>query len=185
MDTKSLIKECIANSRAAQKHLYNTYADQMLGVCYRYTKSLADAEDVLQDGFIKVFANLNQFKNNGDLAAWIRRIMVHCSIDYLKKHGRYRNELDLENVAMHPVVAENATINMATKDLIDMIRELPAGYQTVFNLVAIEGYNHTECGQLLGISEQTSRSQYSRARAQLIKKINNISSSIITKTYAK
>ena len=185
MDTKALIKECLKNSRAAQKHLYNTYADTMLGVCYRYTKSLADAEDVLQEGFIKVFTNLNQYKQQGELGAWMRRIMVHCSIDYLKKHSRYRNELAFEQLPMHPVSDENPAIAIDTKNLVELIRELPAGYQAVFNLVAIEGYNHMETGQLLGISEQTSRSQYSRARATLIKKLNNISSSSIPKSYAR
>jgi len=185
MDTKALIHECLKNNRAAQKHLYNTYADVMLGVCYRYTKSLADAEDVLQEGFIKVFTNLQQFKQQGDLGAWIRRIMVHCSIDYLKKHSRYRNEMDYEQLPLHPVSDENPAINIDTKELIEMIRELPTGYQAVFNLVAIEGYNHIETGQLLGISEQTSRSQYSRARATLVKQLNNISSSSIPKSYAR
>ncbi|MES2774451.1 MAG: RNA polymerase sigma factor [Bacteroidota bacterium] len=185
MDSKALIKECLQNSRAAQKHLYNEYADVMLGVCYRYTKSLADAEDVLQEGFIKVFTNLHQYKQQGDLGAWIRRIMVHCSIDYLKKHSRYRNELTFEQLPLHPVSDENPAVTVDTKDLVELIRELPAGYQTVFNLVAIEGYNHIETGQILGISEQTSRSQYSRARSALVKQLHNISSSSIPKSYAR
>jgi len=185
MDTKALINECLKNNRAAQKHLYNEYADVMLGVCYRYTKSLADAEDVLQEGFIKVFTNLHQYKNMGEAGAWIRRIMVHCSIDYLKKHSRYRNELSFEQLPLHPVSDENPAILLDTKDLVELIRELPAGYQAVFNLIAIEGYNHLEVGQLLGISEQTSRSQYSRARGTLIKQLNNISSSSIPKSYAR
>jgi RNA polymerase sigma factor (sigma-70 family) len=185
MDSKTLIHECLKNNRAAQKHLYNEYADVMLGVCYRYTKSLADAEDVLQEGFIKVFTNLQQYKQQGELGAWIRRIMVHSSIDYLKKHSRYRNEMAYEQLPMHPVSDENPAILLDTKDLVELIRELPAGYQTVFNLVGIEGFNHIETGELLGISEQTSRSQYSRARATLVKKLNNISSSSIPKSYAR
>ncbi|MEO7309863.1 MAG: RNA polymerase sigma factor [Chitinophagaceae bacterium] len=185
MDSKTLISACLKNNRAAQKHLYNTYADVMLGVCYRYTKSLADAEDVLQEGFIKVFSSLQQYKHQGELAGWVRRIMVNSAIDYIKKHSRYRNELAFEQLPMHPVSDENPDISLDTKDLVELIRELPAGYQAVFNLVAIEGFNHIETGQLLGISEQTSRSQYSRARTTLIKQLNNISSSSITKSYAR
>lgn len=185
MDTQTLIKDCLNNSRAAQKHLYNTYASTMLGICYRYTKSLEDAEDVLQEGFIKVFTNLHQYKQQGEPGAWIRRIMVNTSIDYLQKHSRYRKELQFEQVPMHPVSNENPTITLETKDLVELIRELPAGYQAVFNLVAIEGYTHPEVGALLGISEQTSRSQYSRARSALVKLLNQYSSSTIPKTYAK
>lgn len=178
MDSKTLIKECSKNNRGAQKHLYNTYADVMMAVCYRYTKSLADAEDVLQEGFIKVFSNLHQFKQDGELGAWIRKIMVNASLDYLKKHSRYRKDLNFEQLPMHPIATEDPVILMDTKNLVELIRELPTGYQTVFNLVGIEGYNHIEAAQMLGISEQTSRSQYSRARSTLMKLLNKFSSSI-------
>jgi RNA polymerase sigma-70 factor (ECF subfamily) len=171
MDTQTLIKQCLKNDRTAQKRLYDAYAGMMLGVCYRYTKSLADAEDVLQEGFIKVFFHLKQYDSAGSPDAWIRRIMVNTAIDYLRRHSRYRAELQLDQVALHPVSNEQPDFTLDTKDLVELIRELPAGYQAVFNLVAIEGYNHIETGQLLGISEQTSRSQYSRARTALIKKI--------------
>ena len=112
MDTKTLIKECSKNNRGAQKHLYNTYADVMMGVCYRYSKSVADAEDILQEGFVKVFSNLHQFKQEGELEAWIRRIMVHASLDYLQKHNRYRKDLNFDQLPMHPIAAEDPAILM-------------------------------------------------------------------------
>lgn len=174
MDSNTLIHQCLKNNRIAQKQLYEQYANAMLGVCYRYTKSLADAEDVLQEGFIKVFHNLQHYRRQGALEAWIRRIMVNTAIDYLQRHSRYRNELNLDQIMLHPVSNEQPELLIDTKDLVEIIRELPAGYQAVFNLVAIEGYNHIEAGNLLGISEQTSRSQYSRARATLIKKLQSV-----------
>ena len=106
MDSNTLIQQCLKNNRTAQKSLYDQYAGAMLGVCYRYTKSLADAEDVLQEGFIKVFHSLQQYRKLGSLEAWIRRIMVNTAIDYLQRHSRYRNELNLDQIAMHPVSSE-------------------------------------------------------------------------------
>lgn len=185
MDNPTLIHQCLKNNRAAQKQLYDQYADAMLGVCYRYTKSLADAEDVLQEGFIKVFTSLNLYRRQGVLDAWIRRIMVNTAIDYLQRHSRYRNELQLDQVALHPVSNDKPELLIDTKDLVEIIRELPAGYQAVFNLVAIEGYNHIEAGKLLGISEQTSRSQYSRARSTLIKKLQSVNEQQNLKRYAR
>lgn len=171
MDHSQLIKDCIRGRAPAQLELYNQFAAQMLGVCYRYTKNLDDAEDVLQEGFMKVYTNLHQFKNQGDLGAWIRRIMVNTALTYLKIHTRYRNQMDFEHMPLHPVIEEQASMNLHTAALIEIIRKLPSGYQTIFNLVAIEGYNHIEVATLLNINENTSRSQYSRARALLIREI--------------
>ncbi|HSK13432.1 MAG TPA: RNA polymerase sigma factor [Phnomibacter sp.] len=169
MDEKTLIRLCRKNDRTAQHALYRQYASEMLGVCYRYTKSLDDAEDVLQEGFIKVFDQLDRFRGDGALGGWIRRIMVTTAISYLRRHNRYRNQMDLEDQPLYVVVDEMATNNLRTQELMELIRKLPAGYQAVFNLVGIEGYDHTEAANMLGISVQTSRSQYSRARAQLMK----------------
>lgn len=168
MDSKQLIKDCIKGKQKAQRELYTIHAAYMLGVCYRYTKSLEDAEDILQEGFIKVFTRLHQFKHEGDIAAWIRRIMVNTTINYLNKHNRYKKEMQLDEITLHPVSSDNPEINIDTKQLVELIRELPTGYQTVFNLVAIEGYDHIEAAQLLNMNINTVRSQYSRARGTLI-----------------
>lgn len=140
----------------------------MLGVCYRYTKSIEDAEDVLQEGFVRVFRNLQSFKGEGELGAWIRRIMVNTALSFLKKHEVYRNELAIKEEYLHPVSDNNPEIHLNSKDLMHLVRQLPAGYQAIFNLYAVEGYNHVEIGKMLGISEGTSRSQYMRARNLLI-----------------
>jgi len=178
MQEKELIRECLNGNRNAQHLLYTRYAEVMLGTCYRYTKSLADAEDILQEGFIKVFTKLHQFKSNGELGAWIRRIMVNTAITYINKHSRYKREMQVSDIAVHPVSDDNPDIHVDTKELVELIRELPVSYQTVFNLVGVEGFSHVEVSKLLNINENTLRSQYNRARTMLInrlKKINNAS----------
>ncbi|HKP32982.1 MAG TPA: RNA polymerase sigma factor [Chitinophagaceae bacterium] len=182
---QQLVKDCLNGKREAQRKLYTAYADYMLAVCYRYTKSMADAEDVLQEGFIKVFNNLKQYKNDGELGAWIRRIMVNTAINYLKKKSRYNADLSFSDVTLHPVTDEDPAVLMGAKELAELIRQLPTGYQTIFNLHAVEGYTHVEIGQLLGIREGTSRSQYARARGLLINWIKKNSMVIKDQVYAQ
>lgn len=167
-ETRILIEGCLRGEEAAQKQLYDTYARPMLGVCYRFTKSMEDAEDVLQEGFIRVFRNLGQYKGEGELGAWIRRIMVNAALNFLKKHQAYRDELVIQEEYMHPVSDANPDVSLHAKELVQLVRQLPPGYQTIFNLHAVEGYTHVEIGRMLGISEGTSRSQYMRARNLLI-----------------
>jgi len=182
---RELVKECLKNNRASQKQLYNSYAAVMLGVCYRYTKSMADAEDVLQEGFIRVYKNLYQYKCEGELGAWIRRIMVRTALNYLKRNTKYQHDLAFEKIEMHPVTEDNPEIKLDTKELASLIQQLPTGYQTIFNLYAVEGYSHVEIGELLGISDGTSRSQYARARALMITWIKKYYSDNKMQFYAK
>lgn len=168
MDHYGLVKECLKATPAAQKQLYDLFAGPMLAVCYRYTKSMADAEDILQEGFVKVFLNLHQFKFEGELGGWIRRIMVTTAINFLKKSSRYRTELVFADDSLHAVRNDHPEVRLGAKELADLIRQLPPGYQTIFNLHAVEGFTHVEIGKILGIQESTSRSQYARARALLI-----------------
>ncbi len=134
IDPFKLVKDCLKGNREAQRQLYDNFAGEMLAVCYRYTKSGADAEDVLQDGFVKVFTHLHQFKADGELGAWIRRIMVNTAINYLKKSSRYQAELSFSDLTMHPVYFDNPEIRMQAKELADLIRQLPPGFQTIFIL---------------------------------------------------
>jgi RNA polymerase sigma factor (sigma-70 family) len=162
-----LVKDCLKQKLTAQKELYHLFAPAMLGVCYRYTKSIPDAEDVLQEGFVKVFTQLHQYKQEGELGAWIRRIMVNTAINYLKKHRRYQADLSFLEGGLHPVDMPEVELTLSIKEITELIRQLPPGYQTIFNLHGIEGYTHVEIGKMLGINEGTSRSQYSRARGLL------------------
>jgi RNA polymerase sigma factor (sigma-70 family) len=185
MGDHELVVACLKGERTAQKQLYDQYSDKMLGVCYRYTKSMTDAEDVLQDGFIKVFKNLHQFKFEGDLGAWIRRIMVNTAINFLKSNSKYQAELSFSDTNLHPVSKEDPEVMINTKDLAELIRQLPPGYQAIFNMHAVEGFSHVEIGKILGINEGTSRSQYARARALLITWIKKLSGDSKTETYAR
>lgn len=173
MNTQQLVKECLRGKPEAQRQLYELFAESMLGLCYRYTKSLKDAEDVLQDGFVKVYTGLHQYKSDGPLGAWVRRIMVNTALNFLKKNRKYRDEMYFSEQPLHPVADDNPAIDMDTKELASLIRQLPQGYQTIFNLYAVEGYTHVEIGEMLGISDGTSRSQYARARSLLISWIEN------------
>ena len=168
MDERQLVKDCLKGKPEAQRRLYEFFSQEMLGVCYRYTKSLKDAEDVLQDGFVKVFFSMKQFKSEGPLGAWIRRIMLNTALNYLKKNRKYRDQMYFDEQPLHLVADDNPIVNLETKELADLIRQLPPGYQAIFNLHAIEGFTHVEIGQMLGISDSTSRSQYARARTLLI-----------------
>src|SRR5579883_3413043 len=125
MQEKELIRECLSGSRLAQHTLYTKYAETMMGVCYRYTKSVADAEDILQEGFIKVFTKLHQYKSIGGLGAWIRRIMVNTAITYINKHNRYKREMRVDDIPVHPVSDENPDVHVETRQLVDLVRSLP------------------------------------------------------------
>ena len=168
MNPQQLVSGCLNGNAHAQRELYNQFAPLMMGVCYRYTKSVADAEDVLQEGFVKVFKNLHQYRGEGELGAWIRRVMVYTAINYLKQHIRYNTTMHFDATDLHVVSDDDPQLALEGKALADLIRQLPAGYQTIFNLYAVEGYSHAEIGKIMGIKEVTSRSQYARARALLI-----------------
>ena len=168
MDYNKLVRDCLKAKPAAQRQLYEHFAETMLGVCYRYTKSLKDAEDVLQEGFVKVFFSLTQYRKEGELGAWIRRIMVNTALNFLKRNQNYRDQMYFPPEHLHPVTDTDPIIELEAKELTELIRQLPPGYQTIFNLHAIEGYSHVEIGELLGITDGTSRSQYARARNLMI-----------------
>lgn len=166
---EKLVKDCLKGKPEAQRKLYELYAPAMLGVCFRYTKNRADAENILQDAFVKVFNRLHQYRREGDLGAWIRKIMVNTSLTFLKTSSRYSHEMIFEETHLHPVSNDDPAVELEAKELAKLIRQLPTGYQTVFNLHAVEGYTHVEIAGMLGISDGTSRSQYARARALLIR----------------
>lgn len=167
MTEELLIQGCLRNEASAQQDLYYRYSPKMLSVCYRYAKSREDAEDMLQEGFIKVFTQIHQFQNRGALEGWIRRIIVHTCINNLKKNKKFSDSVDIIHAASVPVREENIPSILQAKQVVECIRLLPMGYRTVLNLYAIEGYSHKEIAEILDIEESTSRSQYTRAKAML------------------
>lgn len=147
--------------------LFDKFASKMMSVCMRYANDTMEAEDVLQEGFVKVFSKLPDFKMEGSLEGWIRRIMVNSSLDAIRKGKRHLGDTKLEDVEYKVTNLETATDQLMADDLMKLVQALPDGYKVVFNLFAIEGYSHKEIADLLGVTENTSKSQYSRARAYL------------------
>jgi RNA polymerase sigma factor (sigma-70 family) len=167
MTEEAIIFGCLQNDAAAQRELYNRYSPKMLSVCYRFGQSREDAEDMLQEGFIKVFTQIHTFQNKGAFEGWIRRIIVHTCINFLKKYKKFNDSVDLAYASYVAVKEETVPSIMQAKQVIESIRLLPVGYKTVLNLYAIEGYSHKEIAQMLDIEESTSRSQYTRAKSML------------------
>jgi len=167
MTENSIIAGCLSNDASAQRELYNHYSPKMLTVCYRFAHNREDAEDMLQEAFIKVFTQIHTFKNMGSFEGWIRRIIVHTSINFLKKHKKFSESVDIAYAGYAIAKDESVPGIMQAKQVVECIRLLPVGYKTVLNLYAIEGYSHKEIGQMLDIEESTSRSQYTRAKAML------------------
>jgi RNA polymerase sigma factor (sigma-70 family) len=155
------------NNASSQEELYNHFSPRMLGVCYRFAKNREDAEDMLQEGFIKVFSQLHQYRNEGALEGWIRRIIVHTCINILKKNKKFSESVDIIHAKTIHTKEDYIPSIMQAKQVVECIRLLPLGYRTVLNLYALEGYSHREIGHLLEIEESTSRSQYTRAKAML------------------
>ncbi len=167
------IERCLDNDSKSQGELYKHFAPKMFGICLRYAKNQMEAEDVLQDGFIKVFRYLKDYRNEGSLEGWIRRTMVNTAINYYKKKIKYQKEISLDQTEPINNEEESAIDKLSAQELLEVIRELPDGYRMVFNLNVIEGYTHKEIGVMLDISENTSKSQLSRARGVLQEKLKN------------
>lgn len=167
MTEELMLAGCLKNNAAAQEALYSRFSPRMLGVCYRFAKNREDAEDMLQEGFIKVFTQMHQYRNEGALEGWIRRIMVHTCINILKKNKKFADSLDIAYAHGVGIREEMIPSIMQAKQVVECIRMLPIGYRTVLNLYAIEGFSHREIGNMLEIEESTSRSQYTRAKAML------------------
>jgi RNA polymerase sigma factor (sigma-70 family) len=165
-----LIQGCLKRDKSAQKCLYETYSSKMYGLCYRYVKDPMEAEDVLVTAFMKIFDKIDQFKNEGSFEGWIRKIIVNESLTHLRRNRSMYLETELEQADREPDY-DRLSDHLETEDLLNIIQELPAGYRIVFNMYAIDGYSHKEIAEQLGISENTSKSQLSRARVYLQKKL--------------
>ncbi|GGG29054.1 MULTISPECIES: RNA polymerase sigma factor [Hymenobacter] len=174
LSDSELIDGCLAGSRLMQKYLYERFAGRMMAVCLRYAQTTFEAEDVLQEGFLTVFKNLASFRRECPLEFWIRRIMVNAA---LRQHRRNAPLVAVSDGGEYPedLAGEEFTLsNYNFEEMLNMIQDLAPRYRMVFNLFAIEGYGHKEIGDMLGISEGTSKSQYSRARAILKSKIERL-----------
>ena len=168
-----IIKKCASGNGYAQEKLYRMFAPKMFGVCLRYAKDHTEAEDNLQDGFVKVFSNIKKFRYEGSFEGWVRRIMVNVSLSkYRKQHSLYPVE-DIgsyENETFNEGILEKITAG----ELIELIQELPPRYRMVFNLFVMEGMSHQEIAEAMNISEGTSKSNLARARNILKSKVQQL-----------
>ncbi len=168
MTDEQLVEGCLIPDARAQKQLYERFSRKMFAVCLRYSSNREESEDILQEGFIKIFQKLRSYKGEGSLEGWIRKVVVNTALDHFRQQKI--SWIDIE-MAEDQISEESTLGKLDAQELLKIIQQLPKGFRTVFNLYAIEGYNHREIGELLGISENTSKSQYSRARAQLAESV--------------
>jgi RNA polymerase sigma-70 factor (ECF subfamily) len=165
-----IIKGCLLKDRKMQEMLYSRFSSKMYAVCLRYCKDAEAAQDLLQDGFVKIFNNLDKFRGEGSFEGWVRRIFVNTSIEHFRRSVKNYTVSDTENVVIEDT-SLSALDNLAERDIINLIQELSPGYRQVFNMYVIEGYSHKDIGDILGISEGTSKSQLARAKGILKKRV--------------
>ena len=173
LDDKELIKKCLKNSESGFDELYKRFSSKMFGVCLRYARNYHDAEDLLHEGFIRVFQKMKDYRGEGSLNGWMRRIMVTTAINYYRKKNTSLFELDSKDSLVSDENYEDGISYMSTKELLNYIQLMPDGYRTIFNLYVIEGYKHSEIAELLNISENTSKSQLLKARKALMIKVKD------------
>ena len=168
---RELIQRCLKNDPKAQEAMYRLFAPKMFGVCLRYARNKMEAEDILQESFIKIFTHLGDYRFEGSFEGWIRKTFVNTAINYYKRKSKELVETSIYDLEFAGSVDETIIDSLSVDELMQLIHGLSEGYRIVFNLYVIEGYSHKEIGQMLGISENTSKSQLSRARATLQNKI--------------
>jgi RNA polymerase sigma factor (sigma-70 family) len=169
---EELIRGCIKGERYSQNRIYSLFAPKMLTVCLRYSKNREEAEDTMQEGFINVFKSINQFKSLGSFEGWVRKIMVNCALQKYRSKSHIHPLISIENTHAEPLINENVLSDLGVKELLKMIQQLPPVYRMVFNLYVFEGLKHREIAEELGITEGTSKSNLSGARAILQKAVN-------------
>ncbi|MEA2042031.1 MAG: RNA polymerase sigma factor [Bacteroidota bacterium] len=170
-DLKKLVKLCKKKNKAAQKKLYDLYSPVLFGICLRYGRNKADADDILQKGFIKILTKINQYSDKGSFEGWMKRVVVNTAITHYHKYKKHRYSYDVDQLIYLPdseiTVNDYGAAEFTKEELLKVINDLPDGYRTVFNLYAIEGYKHKEIAEKLDININTSKSQYSRAKVRL------------------
>ena len=175
-----LVQGCLRNDRDSQRLLYQHYYSYGMSVCLRYCRSKDEAKEVLNDGFLKVFQKMNQYRQETSFESWLRRIMINASIDHYRKEVKHYNHYSNENTKVNNGQA-SALDEMAHAELIGLIQQLTPAYRAVFNLYAIDGYSHEEIGEILGISEGTSKSNLSKARENLRTMLERLNNKIVMK----
>ena len=175
-DIDKIVEKCKKNNSEAQKQLYNIYAPILYGICIRYVSDKSEADDILQKGFFKILTKIKDFSGKGSFEGWMKRIMVNTAITHYHKNKKHGNHYDVTDIQETKIDGNSYSSSDYTKDeLLGVIKSLPDGYRTVFNLYAIEGYKHKEIAKKMNIDVNTSKSQYSRARKLIQKKLEKLS----------
>ncbi|MCL1938958.1 MAG: sigma-70 family RNA polymerase sigma factor [Candidatus Azobacteroides sp.] len=174
-DQQVIIAGCKGNNSWARKKLYELYAPAMLGICVRYVNEKEAARDILQEGFIKVFTKIKDYSGAGSFEGWMKKIFIMSALEYLRSTKEFRSSVRLDDYEetddqVDPEVVEQ----LSADEILRCVNELPFGLKTVFNMYAVEGYSHSEIGQLLNIEESSSRSQFTRAKQLLQVKIKKL-----------
>lgn len=167
MNENQLVDDCLNGCRQAQKALYDRYSPMCMSICLRYAGNMSEAEDILQESFIRVFTKMKQFNRQGPLGAWIRRVTVNSAAEFYRKQKNIRLESDISDHSYLIGNEMDAIQNLGMEELMEKIQSLPTGFRVVFNMYAIEGYSHKEIAEMLDIQESTSRSQLVKARKML------------------
>lgn len=172
MTEQELIQGCLRGDRRAQKALYERYSAKMFGLCKRYVKTIENAEEVLIEGFCKVYQKIDMYSGQGSFEGWIRRVMVNEALMFLRKNYRFNEHTDIDEVPSIADHQESAEDALSAKEILELLDELPTGYRTVFNLYVLEEYKHREIAEMLGISINTSKSQLILAKKRLQELLN-------------
>ena len=172
---EDLIKGCIRKKRDAQKALYERYADILLGICARYASDTAEAEDILQEGFVRIFSYISDYSGKGSLFNWMRKIMINTAITTYHRNLKHRYHQEIEEVHESSRDEMPGSSDFTREELLEVIRSLPEGYRMIFNLYAVEGFKHKEIAEMLDIDVNTSKSQYSRAKRFIRRRLEAIS----------
>lgn len=183
MSDQQIIEGCVRHDRKSQQVLYDKYSRLLLGVCLRYCSDKAEAEDILQESLLKIYFNIGDFSGSGSFTGWLRKVTVNTAITHYHKNLKHRYHVDIEEyVTVETGVASFEEDYFTSDELYRVLNELPAGYRMVFNLYAVEGYKHKEIAEMLGIDTNTSKSQYSRAKAVLRDKLKKLR--VLRKNYS-
>jgi RNA polymerase sigma-70 factor (ECF subfamily) len=172
---EELVKGCIGNDRKVQELLYRRFAKEMYAICLSYAKDRSAAQDILQDGFVKVFEKIRSFHHDGSLAGWIRRIITNTAVDHYRRKSTLNKFIEFDPMPMDRTGENNISDSLHTREILEQVRKLPDGAQVILNLYALEGFSHKEIAEKLQISEGTSKSQVNRARNLLQKLLHDFS----------
>jgi RNA polymerase sigma-70 factor (ECF subfamily) len=175
MSDQQIIEGCGRHDRRAQQELYNQYSRFLLGICLRYATDKAEAEDILQESLLKIFFNIKDFSGTGSFIGWLRKVAVNTAITHYHRNLKFRYHIEIEDyISMETGSTSFEEDFFTSEELFLVMNELPSGYRMVFNLYAIDGYKHKEIAEMLGIDTNTSKSQYSRAKAVLRNKLEKL-----------